>query len=32
MPSPDPIGAPNGMIATAPASSSRFAAIGSSTQ
>ena len=32
MPSPDPIGAPSGMIATAPASSSRLAAIGSSTQ
>ena len=32
MPSPDPIGAPSGMIATAPASSSRFAAIGSSAQ
>src|SRR3546814_693869 len=32
MPSPDPIGAPSGMIATAPAFSSRFAAIGSSAQ
>ena len=32
MPSPEPIGAPSGMIATAPASSSCFAAIGSSTQ
>ena len=32
IPSPDPIGAPSGMIATAPASSSRLAAIGSSTQ
>ncbi len=32
MPRPDPIGAPKGMIATAPASSSCFAAIGSSTQ
>ena len=32
MPRPDPIGAPSGMIATAPTSSSRFAAIGSSTQ
>ena len=31
-PSPEPIGAPSGMIATAPASSSFFAAIGSSAQ
>ena len=31
-PRPEPIGAPKGMIATAPASSSRFAAIGSSEQ
>ena len=31
-PSPDPIGAPSGMIATAPASSNFFAAIGSSAQ
>ena len=32
MPSPDPIGAPSGMTATAPASSSCFAAMGSSVQ
>ena len=32
MPSPDPIGAPSGIIATAPASSNCFAAIGSSVQ
>ena len=32
MPSPEPIGAPSGMMATQPISSSRFAAIGSSEQ
>ena len=32
IPKPEPIGAPSGMTATAPISSSRFAAIGSSLQ
>ena len=31
-PMPEPMGAPSGMIATQPISSSRFAAIGSSAQ